>query len=164
MTTLRKLRHTLIPIITLLCTACIHEDIDDHDVVHVGDPVPRFVVTLTVPTAQNPEQTFSYDSSVRDGRGATIIFFSTTCSDCQRELPLLDARYRQGQYDGQHILCISREEAPGAVATFWRDHHLTLPVSPQTDRHIYHLFATIGVPRIYTVDPRGIITNIQYAE
>lgn len=140
----------------VICSACFHEDPDDYDVVHIGDAVPHFVVTLTDGT--------TYDSSVRDGRGATIIFFSTTCSDCQRELPLLDARYRQGEFADQHVLCISREETDGAVAAFWRDHDLTLPVAPQTDRRVYNLFATMGVPRIYTVDSRGIITDIVLAE
>lgn len=147
-----------------LLAACFHEDPDDYDVVHVGDPVPHFVINLTDPASEESGQTLTYDSSIRDGRGATIIFFSTTCSDCQRELPLLDARYRQGEFADQHVLCISREEAPGAVATFWRDNHLSLPVAPQTDRHVYNLFATMGVPRIYTVDSRGIITNIRLAE
>lgn len=154
-----KFTHILSLLILLcatLCVACFHEDADDYDVVHVGDPVPHFVVTLTDGT--------TYDSSLRDGRGATIIFFSTTCSDCQRELPLLDARYRQGDYADQHVLCISREESPEAVATFWHDHDLTLPVAPQTDRRIYNLFATMGVPRIYTVNAQGIITDIVLAE
>lgn len=154
---MRHFRNIFSLLLISLFASCIQDDADEMvEYVKVGDPVPHFVATLADGT--------TYDSSLRDGRGATIIFFSTNCSDCQRELPLLDARYRQGEYEGQHVLCISRDEAPGAVLNFWRDNHLSLPVSPQTDRRIYNLFANMGVPRIYTIDPQGIITHIQLAE
>ena len=46
------------------------------------------------------------------------------------------------------------------IETYWRDNHLTLPYSAQTDRRVYSLFASSGVPRIYTVDSRLTVTAV----
>ena len=137
--------------VTLLA-ACFHDDVDDYDVVRVGDAVPHFQIPLADGT--------TYDSSLRDGRGATIIFFATWCGDCQRELPRLDARYRAGEFDGQRVVCIGREESADVVEAFWREHNLSLPYSPQPDRAVFSLFASQGIPRIYSVSPDGKITHV----
>lgn len=134
--------------------ACMHDNIEEWEVARTGDRVPAFKVSLSDGT--------TYDSTVRDGRGATIVFFATWCDDCQRELPVLDQLYRQGYFDGQHVVCISREEDEATVAAFWREHAFSLPYSAQTDRAIYSLFANAGVPRIYTISADGFITNISF--
>lgn len=149
------LRFFAIPIgVLLLLAGCFHEDEEDKQVVHVGEAVPRFSVALSDGSV--------YDSSVRDGKAATIVFFATWCGDCQRELPALDALYRAGRYADQHVVCIGREEDEATVAKFWSDQRLSLPYSAQSDRSVFSLFATSGIPRIYTVNPDGVITNIAF--
>lgn len=152
--------HRFISVVSLfvgvlfLLVGCFHEDEEDREVVRVGEDVPRFVVALSDGT--------TYDSSVRDGKGATIVFFATWCTDCQRELPVLDSLYRAGRFAGQHVVCIGREEDEATVSQFWQEHALALPYSAQPDRAVFSLFATTGIPRIYTVSPSGVITNISF--
>lgn len=144
-----KLLQTTILIISLL-VACVSEDLPRNEGVSIGDPLPKFEVTL------NNGETVSSESL--QGKVTVIIFFSTTCRDCRRELPQLETVYRHFEGNDDVIMfAISREEKPGAVEAFWMEHDLSIPYSTQADRTIYNLFATVGVPRIYIADQRGII-------
>ena len=46
-------------------------------------------------------------------------------------------------------ICIAREEGEADIVAYWEANHLTLPVSPQPDRRIYSLFASVGIPRVF---------------
>lgn len=150
-------KHRLINILHLLIimvlTSCIHDD-EWVEHVSVGDCLPRFSVTL--------DDGGCYDSSIAGA--SVIVFFHTACVDCREELPLLDARYRAGEFAGRRVVCISRAESSASVAAFWREHHLTLPYSAQADRRIFDLFASAGIPRIYETDNQGIVVRITKAE
>lgn len=133
-----------------LLAACVTEDVPRNEGVSVGDPLPQFEVTLNT---GNIVTTASLH-----GKVAMIIFFSTTCEDCRRELPGLEGIYRYFENsEVVEIFAISREEKPGAVETFWVDAGLTIPYSSQSDRAVYNLFATVGVPRIYITDKDNMI-------
>ena len=134
----------------MVLASCIHEDDEWVERVAVGDRLPAFTVTLNDGTR--------YDST--EPGESVIVFFNTSCTDCQRELPLLDARYKAGEFDGQRIVCISRAEEESSVATFWRANGLTLPYSAQPDRRIFDLFASAGIPRIYFVDEQGVVRQV----
>lgn len=136
----------------LAMMACVVED-DVEERVKVGDALPVFRVRLN-------DGCF-YDSSIRDGRGSVIVFFETSCTDCQRELPLLNMQYLMGRFGDSHVVCISRGEPAERIEAYWREQNLSMPYSAQPDRMIYELFATIGVPRVYIVDANGKITTIQ---
>lgn len=151
-------------LVAVLFTACFTEG--DGEGIATGDRLPTFSVLLDggVSYASNGEVTnlagTRFDSSIRDGQGVVVVFFHTQCPDCQRELPLLDALYREGRLTGRRIVCISREEDGASVAAFWSAHTLSLPFSAQPDRSIYNLFASSGIPRIYVSDATGIITAV----
>lgn len=136
----------------LLFSSCVSDVVtEDIERVKVGDMVPTFSVeTLT-------GETFS--SAGMSGKSYLIMFFSTTCPDCQRQLPEVNQAYQQlGRIDA--VIAISRAEAAETVATFWHDHNLLLPVAVPSDRNVYELFATRGVPRLYFVDSRGTIASM----
>lgn len=139
-------------ITTFLLVACVSEDVPRNEGVSIGDPLPKFEVTL------NNGKTISSESL--RGKVAVIIFFSTTCQDCRRELPQLETVYMHFEGDDEVMMfAISREEKPDAIEVFWTEHDLTIPYSAQTDRSIYNLFATVGVPRIYIADRGGTIVS-----
>ncbi len=81
---------------------------------------------------------------------AVIVLFNTGCGDCRRELPELQKAY-VATADNAVWIAISREENERSVATYWGNTHLTIPYSAQPDRHVYELFANIGIPRVYIV-------------
>ena len=137
-----------------VCASCstITEDEDIIEKVKVGDLVPLFTVTMTYPETTNPQQ----DQTTRQWstmhlKGQTVIvFFNTSCKDCQRDLPLLNQYYleHKDEQDFQ-MVAISREEDWESVAAYWAANGLVIPYSPQDDRRIYSLFATSIIPRIY---------------
>lgn len=133
-----------------LLVACVTDDDPRNEEVSVGDPLPQFEITLNNGAVVTTKSL--------SGKVTMIIFFSTSCQDCQRELPLLEPVYRHFQSNEDvEIFAVSREEKPGAVEEFWDRHGLTMPFSSQTDRTVYNLFATMGVPRIYISGKNNII-------
>lgn len=132
---------------------CVHDEESSGRALGAGDRLPRFAVETLGGEAVT-------DGSFADGRGA-IVFFSTGCADCRRELPRLEQEYRQfclrPDSDGFRLICISRAEPAEQVASFWQQNDLTMPVAAVADRSVYDLFASSGVPRLFLVD-RGVIT------
>lgn len=129
------------------------DDSDNTDLVGVGDRLPSFSVEIVDGTGR---YTFSSDALA----GPTVIvFFNTGCSDCQRELPVLNDYYLQHRSDpGFQMVAIAREETEESIQAFWQAHGLSIPYSPQSDRHVYNLFATVTIPRVYFCSPTGLVT------
>ena len=126
--------------------SCVRDDEPKgvKEYVKVGDRLPRFSVKLLDGTEVN--------NATWEGKALVLVFFSTKCSDCQRELPEVERFYQAvSQRADVFTLAVSREE---------HEHALTIPCSPQEDRRIYHLFATGIVPRIYIVNPQGRVTHM----
>lgn len=57
-------------------------------------------------------------------------------------------------------MCISRAQSGNDVAAYWQAQGLDMPYSAQTDRSVYALFATAGIPRVYVSDNNGIVRAI----
>lgn len=135
----------------LLLSSCVLDDEGQEWSLPIGSDLPEFSVVT------DDGQTITRDDFV--GRTGVIAFFNTTCSDCQRELPLLQQAYEDSLAAGCNALfiCIAREETAPAIREYWEKEGLTLPFSPQSDRRIYRMFANIGIPRIFITDHKGRI-------
>ncbi len=137
------------------CSSIVDDEEEQIEYVKVGDRLPLFTVNVT----DGDRQTV-FTSSQLTGE-TVIVFFHTSCSDCQRELPVLNQYYLKHKNDaGFQMVAISREESQESIAKYWQEHGLQIPYSPQEDRNIYHLFANIYIPRIYCCTSQGIITKI----
>ena len=151
-----SLRHlisnaAMITFVMAAFVACVKEEPEENSGLGAGDGVPVFSVTL------NDGSSFS-DRTIR-GKVGVIEFFNTSCGDCRESLPVLQELYESRKAEnGIIIAAIAREEGEEDIARFWESHGLTVPYSQQTDRRVYNLFATVGIPRIYVVSPEGIIT------
>ena len=148
-------------LLALFLTGCIIDDheepasSDESSLVGVGDRLPVFSVEVT-----DGEKTWRFSSSSLTGT-TVIVFFNTTCRDCQRELPELNAYYLAHRSEaGFQMVAISREEGAESVAAYWAANGLLIPYSAQTDRRIYSLFATSVIPRIYFCGADGIVTRV----
>ena len=149
------IRLILVPWLLLGCVVDDDHDATDPDassIVRVGDRLPTFSVQVVDGASRT---VFSNDSV----KGTTVIvFFHTTCKDCQRELPELNDYYlRHRQEPGFRMVAIAREESEESIAAYWQQHGLSIPYSPQTDRQIYQLFATMYIPRAYICSAQGIV-------
>lgn len=141
------LKGLLLIVLTALIASCSIMDDDEvktsDDIVNVGSQLPTFTVIMHGGTVLS-------NDSLR-GKPSLIVFFSTTCPDCQRELPLLNGRYLAHGSDTTFV-AISREQTDGVVAAYWKEHGMSMPFSAQPDRKVYSLFAKKGIPRIYISD------------
>ncbi|MBQ9440122.1 MAG: TlpA family protein disulfide reductase [Paludibacteraceae bacterium] len=143
---IRSVIHTLSLFALLLC-ACINDKPDEGSQVSVGDTLPQFTVTLN-------NGSIVSDTSLR-GQHALIVFFHTSCSDCQHELPVIQQFFEAQQQC--RVVCISREQETESVEAYWQQHNLTMPFSAQSTREVYSLFAASHIPQIFLVSPQGII-------
>lgn len=139
-------------ILAVFMAACISDKDEPEFSLGIGSPVPSFSVSLL---DGGVFDTASLHSTGIDN--ALIIFFNTTCGDCQRELPNIQEIYEAITSDADlsqntRLVCIAREEDAEDILEYWKAHNLTLPVSPQSDRRIYNLFANIGIPRLYVAN------------
>lgn len=144
-------------LLCLLSMGCssIEDDNEVTERVNVGDRVPLFSVEMV---KDGERSTFSTAQLTGE---TVIVFFNTTCPDCQRDLPKLNQYYLKHKVDeGFQMVAISREEGEEDVAAYWKDNGLQIPYSAQNDRRIYELFASSIIPRIYFVSAQGVVTRI----
>ena len=150
--------HTFISLLLcLLIMGCssIEDDNEVTERVNVGDRVPLFSVEMV---KDGERSTFSTAQLTGE---TVIVFFNTTCPDCQRDLPNLNQYYLKHKADeGFQMVAISREEGEEDVAAYWKDNGLQIPYFAQNDRRIYELFASSIIPRVYFVSAQGIVTRV----
>lgn len=152
MNTMNKLAALFLAALALTSCSIIEEKMPDSDNrVRVGQPLPYFSILM------NDSTTLTTDSL--RGKPSIIVFFNTTCPDCQRELPALNSRFLQHGNDTT-IIAISREESFESVSTYWLQQGLSLPFSAQPDRTVYSLFAKKGIPRIYISNQSCIVVKV----
>ena len=134
---------------------CVTEDDGPVRSLVPGDMMPEFSVALSGGRV--------WDSREMSGKVCVIVFFSTGCADCRRELPELQKAYvacKERPVDGLEFVCIAREQEEAEIGRYWREQGLTMPYAPQSDRSVYSLFANIGIPRVYVVNRESVITAV----
>lgn len=148
----KTIAETIISFLAVCAASCVTDDENDiFQSLENGSPLPSFETVLS-------DGTLVTDEYLAD-KYSVIVFFNTSCGDCRRELPELQKAYEQTS--GRAVwMAIAREEDEASVSAFWRENGLTIPFSPQTDRRIYNLFATGGIPRIYINS--GLIVTAHY--
>lgn len=127
---------------------CVTDEPEVRSKVEVGDRLPDFSVELADGSILT--------TAMLRGHESMIVLFTTTCADCRRELPRINA-YALAHPEVR-VVCIARSEDRADIEEFWQAEGLTLPYSPQPDDKVYKLFATAGVPRIYCADASLTVT------
>ena len=116
----------------------------------IGSEMPSFDITLS-------DGTRVTDSDY-EGKVAVIVLFNTSCPDCRAELPIVQEVSTMTDSDVSY-LCIARQEDNETIARFWSENSLTLPYSPQPDRHVYSLFAESVIPRVMIFNQSGKLSS-----
>ena len=140
-------------IITVLAilTGCIGEKQEGADL-QAGDSIPDFEVVMndgTVVTDDLLKKTVS-----------VIMFFHTSCPDCQQVLPHMQRIYDEYASEGVSFALISREDSDEGISLFWEENNLSMPYSAQKDRVVYEKFAKERIPRVYICEKGGIIRYV----
>ncbi len=94
------------------------------------------------------------------GNVSVLMFFHTSCPDCQQALPRVQEIYNEYSSKGVCFALVSRECGKDEIEAYWRKNGLDLPYSAQDDRKVYNMFATSRIPRIYISDENGTIRYI----
>ena len=132
-------------------SGCILEKNDGAEV-KVGDTLPEFEVVMM-------DGTVVTGSSLK-GNVSVLMFFHTSCPDCQQELPYVQTMYEEYASKGVKFTLISRECSREEIEVYWKENGLNLPYSEQNDRAVYNLFASSRIPRIYISDENGTVRYI----
>ena len=105
---------------------------------------------------QSPKGRSSTDLT---GKPSMIVFFNTACTDCRKELPIVQELYEEFS-DRINFMAISRAEGRESVAAYWEKEKLEIPYSAQADRNVFGLFAKTTIPRLYIADASGTVKYI----
>lgn len=128
-----------------------------------GDQLPSFAIQLSIADTLDWRYGIgtTFDTAKLQDKVGIIVFFHTSCKDCKRWLPVIQSAYDIIKNDmSVSLVCISRAEQEAEICDYFNSNELSLPYSPQSDRRIYELFATSGIPRIYVADTKGIVRNV----
>ncbi|MBO5498060.1 MAG: TlpA family protein disulfide reductase [Bacteroidales bacterium] len=132
-------------------TACIKEKQTGADL-KIGDILPDFEVVMN-------DGSVVTDEILKD-KVSVVMFFHTTCPDCQQALPRMQQIY--DEYTSKVVLftLISREQGKDDIESYFKENGLNMPFSAQNDRKVYEKFAKTRIPRIYINEKGGIIRHI----
>lgn len=118
----------------------------------VGDRLPDFEVVMNDGSV--------VDDDILSEGVSVVMFFHTSCPDCQQALPRMQQIYDEYISKGVYFAFISREESAVDIESYFNGKGLKLPYSAQNDRKVYEQFAQTRIPRIYICEKGGIIRYI----
>lgn len=138
-------------LVLTVCTSCVKEG--PRYALPAGESIPQFELTLLDGT----------DISSGDllGRPSVLVFFSTTCPDCHRQLPEVESAFEVTGGSAAFI-AIARDEGPETVGKHWTENGYTIPVSAPGDRTVYDLFdrgSHSGIPLLFISDAQGVVRH-----
>ncbi|HVB87759.1 MAG TPA: TlpA disulfide reductase family protein [Candidatus Dormibacteraeota bacterium] len=94
--------------------------------------------------------------TLKDLRGKVVLvnFWATWCPPCRKELPDLNAIYKQFKDKGFVVLAIS-DEQPQTVRSFLSKHKLSYPILIDPQDKVHKEFGVDGIPKSYLYDRDG---------
>ena len=143
------MRRISVVLAVMMCLAgCINEKIEGADL-KVGDMIPDFEVVMD-------DGSVISDDILKESV-SVVMFFHTSCPDCQQVLPEMQKIYDKYASQGVNIALISREESEMSINAFWEKKCFNMPYSAQNGREVYLKFARERIPRVYVCEKGGII-------
>ena len=144
------MKNIWIIVLGLIISSCIKEE-EGVELV-VGDRLPDFEVVMNDGSV--------VDDDILSEGVSVVMFFHTSCPDCQQALPRMQQIYDEYISKGVYFAFISREESAVDIESYFNEKGLKLPYSAQNDRKVYEQFAQTRIPRIYICEKDGIIRYI----
>ena len=145
---------TLLTLFSLLFSSCVKDKDQDGEIenyIEPGDKLPDF----TVKNAAGEE----LNSKELEGHVTLLVFFMTTCPDCERELPKIEDTWKQlHENTSFRLVTVSRVETVSSVSNYWEKNKFTMPFYLDPERKAFDLFANSTIPRIYLVNRENVVT------
>ena len=146
----KRILYTIVAAVCIF-SGCIKEKQAGADL-KVGDMIPDFEVVMS-------DGSLVTDESLKE-TVSVVMFFHTSCPDCQQVLPHMQEIYNDYLSEGISFTLISREDPEASVASFWSRKGFEMPYSAQKDRSVYELFAQTRIPRVYICEKGGKIRYV----
>lgn len=127
----------------LLASSCIKDEAENNGdfSLQAGNYLPAFSIT-------NGDGQLSTNNLT--GKVSLIVFFNTTCKDCQRAFPAIQEIYWEYKdHLGFKMILIAREQTEAEVNTYFTEHSYSMPFFTDKDRKVYALFADNTIPRFF---------------
>lgn len=138
----------------LLFSSCIKDKEPDGEMenyIETGDRLPEFTVKNTAGEELRSENF--------EGSMTLLVFFASTCPDCQRDLPIIEEVWKRMKgMPGFKLAAISRKEDTSTVSRYWEKNGFTMPFYLDPEGEAFALFANSTIPRIYLTDKQNTIT------
>ncbi len=164
MVNIRKFCIIIVAIAAFTFTGCnelVIEDLptyEESSLVNEGDNAPLFSATLLDGTAV----------SLADYRGEymMLILFSHTCPDCKTLLDDLHSGDLFADYltwcgdMAMRVLAVGRDATTTQLQEYCSKNGYTVDMIADNNRAIFNLYATTYVPRVYIIDPQGVIEKM----
>ncbi len=136
-----------------------------------GSTVVRLNGTSRVPppTLGEPATDFTYTTwdgkeislSGLKGKGVWVTFGATWCTNCQAEMPDIEAAHKKWSDRGIAVLGINIQEGPEAVKSYAERVGLTMPLGLDSTNEIAEAYAVGAIPAHYFIDRDGIVKDIR---
>jgi peroxiredoxin len=88
------------------------------------------------------------------GKVVLVNFWATWCPPCRKEMPDLDALYRNLKDRGLIVLAISDEDA-AKVRPYIQEHNVSYPILLDPGRKVNEAFQVEGIPKSFVYDRNG---------
>lgn len=134
-------------------------------VLRAGDRVPNFKLSSLA------NETVSL--SDLQGKGVVLNFWATWCPPCLREMPLLEATWKDYRSRDVAVVGLALGETPDVVRPFVDSHGITYPIwtdigpnvqSAVDSNEIFSWFASAGLPTTVFIRPDGVIDSVHLGE
>ena len=102
------------------CSFASEEGNERQELVEVGQKLPAFAVVMNDSTLVS--------STDLTGKPSMIVFFNTACTDCRKELPIVQELFEEFS-DRANFMAISRAEGRESVAAYWEKKNWKSPTA-----------------------------------
>ena len=144
----------LLTLFALLFSSCVKDKDQEGEIenyIEAGDKLPDFTVKNAAGEELNSEEL--------EGQVTLLVFFVTTCSDCERELPKIEEVWEKLKENPNfRLVTVSREETASTVNNYWEKEKFTMPFFLDSKREVFSLFANSTIPRLYLSNRKNIVT------
>ncbi|MDR2920871.1 MAG: TlpA family protein disulfide reductase [Tannerella sp.] len=131
--------------------SCIKDDkdIETENYILAEDSVPVFEISDGENSLKSPGDFL--------GKKTLLVFFTTTCSDCRRDIPFAEYAHLQLETQGLNVITIGRGETRQTINDYWSELDLSMPYFSDINREVFDLFANQTIPRFYLIDEKGVV-------
>jgi cytochrome c biogenesis protein CcmG, thiol:disulfide interchange protein DsbE len=102
-------------------------------------------------------------SSLR-GKVVVLNFWSSWCTPCQAEAPMLEHAQSTLEHHDATVLGVTYQDASVDSERFAHEYHLTYPIVRDTTGEFARAFGTRQVPESFIIDRQGRIVSISRGE